>query len=303
MLKPRKWTLSYEMMPPRDLNNASNFWQTADELIESRPDFISITYGAGGKDRKTSLDVINKIVKDTPVIPIAHLTSVAMEKDEVEEIANAFLEAGVRMFLSLRGDEPVDQNGKTIISNIKNPIKSASELTYMLKLLDKKRQRLSSVNKFNNIYRPLVVSVAAFCDGNPKSKTTPEQEVVNLLEKQDAGADFAITQLYYDPKVYDNFMKKAAKAGVTIPIVAGVLPTANPSRMLRCEKYIGVKPPSELIKTLNDIEDDKKRYSYGMEFWEKLSKQAIESGSPGIHMFTFNHSKPPLDLAKRLQLI
>lgn len=138
-------------------------------------------------------------------------------------------------------------------------------------------------------------------EGNPILKTSVEEEVDKLLKKQDAGADFAITQLYYDPKVYDSFVNKARKAGVTIPILAGILPAVTVDRLVRCEKNLGVKVPVELIQKLEQA-DEADKEKVALDFWENLAKEAVNSGSPGIHMFTFNQSKPSLLLARRLGL-
>lgn len=296
----RPWTLSYEMMPPRNINAAPKFWECSKKLVESSPDFISLTYGAGGKDRRNSLEVIKKLVKDSPIMPIAHLTSIGTEKDEVETIAQEFLDAGVRMFLALRGDIPEDSHD---FDSIKNPISSASELTHILHMLDLKHRRENSANYFNSIVRPLIICVAAFPEGNISRGTTPEEEAVRLLEKQDAGANFAITQLYYNPLSFDSFVHICRKIGVTIPIVAGVLPTYELDRIIKCENYIGVKAPQKLCAQLESAKSTQHQEEIAMDFWEDLSRKAIESGSPGIHMFTFNKYEPPINLADRLGLL
>ena len=286
--------------------------QCVDKLSQIHPDFLSVTYGAGGNDRSTSLEVNSRIVAESPVMPVAHLTCIDTPKDAVEDIANDFLAGGVRMFLALRGDHPKDSRYKDSIGPDTELVRDAVELTHLLRSLDKKRQRQSQYAKFKAITRPLVIAVAAFPDGNPVLGTNVDAEVERLLQKQDAGADFAITQLYYDPKIFDDFMNLARKRGVTIPIVAGVLPTWCPDRLLRCEVNIGIAPPKELVHALGEAQDagdggngdsnDERAREIGLSFWEDLCKKALDSGAPGVHMFTFNKWEPPLALTQRLAL-
>ncbi|MDR1448049.1 MAG: methylenetetrahydrofolate reductase [Candidatus Ancillula sp.] len=291
----RTHVLSFEMMPPRSHGAVELFWSCSKQLVALRPDFISITYGAGGFDYTSSLEVITKLVDDTPVIPIAHLTCIRTPKSVLEETVNAFLDAGVRMFLALRGDEPKGKNWIQLMTS--------SELTHLIRMLDKKRLRKNADNKFNAIARPLVVCVAAFPNGNPITRTTIDQEVDKLLEKQDAGADFAITQVYYSSSEFDNFMKKASKAGVQIPILAGVLPTWEPARLLRTQSNIGVQAPSKLLDLLESARDEEEQREIGLQFWVDLAQNALDSGAPGIHAFTFNKPNPPTLLAQRLGLL
>jgi methylenetetrahydrofolate reductase (NADPH) len=292
-------------MPPRDVNCAPNFWQCVDKLSKTHPDFLSVTYGAGGNDRKTSLEVNAKIVEDSPILPVAHLTCIDTPKDAVEDIANDFLAKGVRIFLALRGDHPKNSCYRDEIGPDTELVRDAAQLTYLLRSLDKKRQRQTQADKFKSITRPLVIGVATFPDGNPDLGTSASGEVERLLQKQDAGADFAITQLYYDPKVFDDFISLARKRGVTIPIIAGVLPTWSPERLLRCEANIGIKPPHDLVRSLADAcdtdSDDQRAREIGLAFWEDLCKRALESGAPGVHMFTFNKWEPPIALTERLE--
>ncbi|MDR2082850.1 MAG: methylenetetrahydrofolate reductase [Candidatus Ancillula trichonymphae] len=296
----RTHVLSFEMMPPRNKSTIASFWSCSKQLVALRPDFISITYGAGGFDYTSSLKVITKLVDDTPIIPIAHLTCIATPKSVLEETVDAFLDAGVRMFLALRGDEP---KRKLLAAEDDEKLSSSAQLTHLIRMLDKKRFRKSAENKFTTIARPLVVCVAAFPNGNPVTGTSVEQEIDKLLEKQDAGADFAITQVYYSARDFDNFMKKASRAGVQIPILAGILPSWEPARLLKAQKNIGVQAPEELLRSLESAITEEDRYEIGLQFWTDLAFAALESGAPGIHAFTFNKPTPPTMLAQRLGLI
>jgi methylenetetrahydrofolate reductase (NADPH) len=296
----RTHVLSFEMMPPRTDAGAEVFWNCARELVALRPDFISITYGAGGFDYTSSLEVITKLVDDTPVIPIAHLTCVQTPRDVLESTVNAFLDAGVRMFLALKGDEPKKAQFTLPADEM---VMTSAELTHLIRMEDKKRLRKNAENKFTAIARPLVICVAAFPGGNPIAGTTTRQEIDKLLQKQDAGADFAITQVYYDAHEFDAFMKQAQKAGVQIPILAGVLPTWEPRRLVRAQENIGVKAPERLLALLENAPDENARREIGVDFWAQLGQNALESGAPGIHSFTFNNQEPTTLLAQKLGLL
>lgn len=155
----RKLTLSFEMMPPRAAEAEPRFWECANELIKTRPDFLSITYGAAGTDRTKSLEVMKELVLNTPILPIAHLTCIATRLEDLEATAKEFLEVGVRMFLALRGDVP---NGVNLEDFPPSKVESSAELTNFIRLLDKQRQRENANAKFRSIVRPIVICVAAF---------------------------------------------------------------------------------------------------------------------------------------------
>lgn len=294
-------------MPPRSESADTTFWQCVEKLSSFKPDFLSITYGAGGNDRGTGLDALSKIVQDTPILPMAHIICIDTPRDNVESLANEFLREGVRMFLALRGDPPVNSdrtvNGGSPALNTDmgaDMVQDTAQLTYLLRALDKRRQRESSANKFKTIMRPLIISVAAFPGGNPALGTTPSEEVDRLLEKQDAGADFAISQLYYDPKVFDDFMTLARKRGVSIPVIAGVSPIWSIERIEKCEKYIGVKGDSTFMRLLSNAWSDEEREKIGLDFWQKMCIEATNSGAPGVHFFTFNNANNSVKLTEYL---
>ncbi|MDR1033260.1 MAG: methylenetetrahydrofolate reductase [Bifidobacteriaceae bacterium] len=296
---PRNWTLSFEVMPPRNPQTAPKFWHNVDELVKLRPQFLSVTYGAAGKNRGTALDVAIKIVKDTPITPLAHLTSADMAKEDVEKVVDKFLQHGIRMFLALRGDpQTVDTERKVPVGT--KMVESASELTYLIRSHDRRNQRLNASEKFKSIARPLVIAVAAFPDGNPELRTNQDQEIERLLEKQDAGADFAITQLFYDSKVFDSFMQKSRKRGVTLPIIAGIMPTWEPHRLNRSFENIGIRPSEQLLRDLNNADNDELRENIGLQFFQNLSSHALQSGATGLHFFTFNNSEPSVELLKTM---
>lgn len=292
-------TVSFEVMPPRNPDAAPRFWETARRLVAVHPDFVSVTYGAGGGDRATSREVLARLLAGTPVLPIAHLTCVGASRENVAEVIEEFLEAGVRTFLALRGDPPADQPDWRPPAD---GVLSAVDLVALLREVEARRAAADPGSALRGAAHPLAVAVAAFPCGNPAARSTRAQEVANLLAKQRAGASFAITQLFYAADAYADFVAEARAAGVTIPILAGVLPTTDPDRLRRVAGLTGVEPPAWLLAGL-DAREGGERYAYGLAAAVDLARAVLDTGAPGLHVYTFNQADPALDLLTGLGLL
>ncbi len=293
-------TVSFELMPPRRPDAAPNFWETAGRLVATHPDFISVTYGAGGGDRATARRVVETLLAGTPVLPIAHLTCVGASRENVSEVIEEFLEAGVRAFLSLRGDPPVDQPDWRPPAD---GVHSSIELIQLLREVEARRSASDPSSALRGAAHPLSIAVATFPNGNPGAGTTRAQEVQRLLEKQQAGAHFAITQLFYEPESYTDFVADARSAGVTIPILAGLIPATEPARLRRIEQLTGVVPPADLLARLEELEDPEQQHAYGIARSVELAQAVMEAGTPGLHVYTFNKWRPALDLLRGVGLL
>ena len=292
-------TVSFELMPPRNPDAAPKFWTTVRQLLTARPDFMSVTYGAAGTDRATTRAVVTTLARQTPVLPIAHLTCVGATRPHVAEVIGEFLDSGVRSFLALRGDPPRDQPDWRPPSD---GVHSSIELVALLREVEANRCDRSAASALRGAARPLTIAVATFPGGNRAAGTTPAQEVEHLLAKQEAGASFAITQLFYEADTYLSFVESARAAGVTIPILAGVLPTTDPARLRRVEELTGVPTPSALVRELESLPDDEARHRRGIEASVGLVSAVLEAGAPGLHIYTFNKSRPALDLLEGVHL-
>ncbi len=292
-------TLSFELMPPRNPDAAPKFWNAARKLVEAHPDFISVTYGAAGNDRNTARTVVERLVKHTNVLPIAHLTCVGATRDNVADTIDDFLSIGARTFLALRGDPPKDQPDWQPPAD---GVHSSAELIELIREVETNRCHADAPAALRGAAKPLTIAVATFCDGNRDAGTTREQEVLRLLEKQEAGAHFAITQLFYEADSYTQFVELARREGVTIPILAGILPTTDPNRLHRVEQLTGVAAPTALLRDLESIESPHLRHSRGIEASVELARAVLEAGAPGLHIYTFNKYEPALDLLEGLQL-
>ncbi|MBD9699318.1 methylenetetrahydrofolate reductase [Flavimobilis sp. GY10621] len=295
---PARPTVSFELMPPRNPDAAPKFWATARALLAARPDFVSVTYGAAGTDRATTRQVVQTIARETPVLPIAHLTCVAATREHVTEVVREFLDAGIRSFLALRGDPPVGQPDWTPSPG---GVNSSEDLIRLLQQVEAVRCGESPASALRGATRPLTIAVATFPGGNLAAGTTPAQEVERLLVKQEAGATFAITQLFYEASTYVDFVERARAAGVTIPILAGILPTTEPRRLHRVAELTGVPAPVRLTAELESLPEDE-RHAHGMRASIDLARAVLDAGAPGLHVYTFNNAAPALDLLEGVHL-
>jgi methylenetetrahydrofolate reductase (NADPH) len=296
---PHRPTVSFELMPPRRPAAAPKFWETARRLVDARPDFVSVTYGAGGGDRDTARDVVATLLAGTSVLPVAHLTCVGASREDVSAVIDTFLEAGVRTVLALRGDPPKDQPDWRPPAD---GVHSSLDLIALLREVEARRCESDPSTALRGAARPLTIAVATFVDGNVQAGTTRAQEVQRLLEKQQAGASFAITQLFYEAASYTDFVTAARAAGVTIPILAGLLPTTDPRRLRRVEELTGVRAPQHLLDALDALPDAEAQHAYGTAYGTELAQRVLDAGAPGLHVYTFNQFRPALDLLEGVNL-
>lgn len=286
---PKCLSVSFEVMPPRNPAAAPKFWSTVEKLVEARPDFISITYGAAGQDRRGARQVAGLLARHSPTPPIAHLTCIGTSVDEVRNIINEYLDSGIRTVLALRGDAPANNPDWTPSDD---SLTSASDLIRLIREVEFSRCARHPGAVLRAHLKPLRIGVATFPVGNPALGTTIEQEVNRLVTKQISGADFAITQLFYRAEEYFTFVEQARKAGVTIPIVPGILPPTELRRLRRVEELTGVVPPADLVDKLSACEANCQEI--GIRFGAKLAFDLMSNGAPGVHMYTFNQAEPAL---------
>ena len=290
-------TLSFELMPPRTEKGAETFWGAVTQFERTVPDFVSVTYGAGGHNRGTAHEVTARLVRNSPVRPLAHLTCVSATRAETTAVVDQYLASGVRAFLALRGDRPRE-------GGIKAPdeLRSSIELIALLQARDRLRGEQSPSNALRAAANPLIIAVATFPAGNPAAETTPTQEVERLLIKQAAGASFAITQLFYDPQIYFDFVSEARGAGVHIPILPGILPPTNARRLRRVAELLGVEPDPQLLRQLEDAEPEAAT-DIGVAAGAQLVQDVLDAGAPGIHIYTFNQPQTVLEVLARAGVI
>ncbi len=278
-------TVSFELYPPRTPASTAAAWETVERLAAARPDFFSVTYGASGSARGASREVVRRILAETDVPPIAHLTCVAASRAELTRLVGELIDDGVRDFLALRGDPPA---GHTEWVPQPDGLNRAAELVALIRQVEQERfGRTGAVS----------IAVAAYPSGTSHSRT---QDVAALLEKQEAGADFAITQVFYDVAAYRALVAEARASGVYLPVVAGVIPMTDPGRLARLAELTGVPPPQELLERLAATPDADERHRLGISATVELVTEVVAAGAPGLHLYTFNKHRPALDVLERL---
>lgn len=266
-------TLSFEFFPPKDEDGANTLWRSYEKLLEVAPDFVSVTYGAGGSNRETSLGVVDRMAKD--VLTIGHLTCVGSTFDGTRETIRRFQDAGVKSILALRGDAPLADPDALA----KGELKSALDLVELV------RNETS-----------LEIGVAAFPEVHPESPDMAHDARVLAL-KQSAGASYAMTQLFFTVDAYLDLVESAKQAGATMPIVPGVMPISNGARIIRMAEMSGAKVPQQLLEQLQSASDEEARI-IGMDYSIRLARDLIEAGAPGLHIFTLNLAKAALEVAR-----
>ena len=292
-------TVSFELYPPRNPDFAPKLWATIQALGSARPDFVSVTYGASGKTRDTTRGLVRRLLRETSLNPIAHLTCVGTSREEVTAVVEEFLDEGVRSFLALRGDPPTDQDDW---QPHPDGLQTASQLVELLRQIEADRCARSQAQAVRATVRPLSIAVAAFPRGNAGTGSTRAQDVAALLAKQQAGADFAITQVFFDATSYLDLVAEAREAGVTIPIIPGIIPTTDPARLVRVGALTGVPVPRDLLDLLGGIDDEMDRHRVGIRASVDLVNQVLDGGAPGVHIYTFNTHRAALDLLEGAHL-
>jgi methylenetetrahydrofolate reductase (NADPH) len=267
-------TLSFEFFPPKDETGEAVLWRSFDALLELSPDFVSVTYGAGGSNQSKSLAVLNKMASRIPTI--GHLTCVGATAESTRKTIGAFEDAGVAAILAIRGDAPKD-----------NPdALSQGELKTALELVE-----------LVHAHSDMEVGVGAFPEVHPESADLAH-DIKVLKLKQDAGAKYAFTQLFFKVEAYFELVDAARAAGVVIPIVPGVMPISNAKSVLRMAELSGAEVPAALVEELQAAQDDELARDIGMAFSIKFAKDLLAAGAPGLHIFSLNHHRAAEELAR-----
>jgi methylenetetrahydrofolate reductase (NADPH) len=276
-------TFSFEFFPPKTPEEDRLLWQTIRELEPLRPSFVSVTYGAGGSTRARTIEITENIASDTTLLPVAHLTAVNHSVAELRNIAGNLAAAGVRNMLALRGDPPGNPNGAWV----QHPegVAYASELVALLRS-----------------HGDFCVGVAAFPYQHPQS-TSSEVDTEHFIAKCGAGADYAITQMFFEADDYLRLRDRVVAGGCDVPIIAGLMPVTNMGIIKRSEQFSGAPFPARLAARFDAVAHDPKAVrSMGIYETSKLAERLLGEGVPGIHFYTLNRSKATREVWANLAL-
>jgi methylenetetrahydrofolate reductase (NADPH) len=262
---------SFEFFPPKTDEGARQLMRTVASLKKAMaPDFVSVTYGAGGSTRERTLDVVGHIQKDLNVTAMAHLTCVGSSRAEIEQVVGALAKKGIENVLGLRGDLPKDAPKGAAASD---DLGHASDLIEFVKA------------RFD-----VDVGGACYPERHPES-SDKRADLEWTVHKVKKGADFLITQLFFDNRDYFQFVERARDAGIRVPIVPGIMPITNVSQIERFTKMCGASIPHGLLENLREeAEDPAAVMAIGIEHAIKQCRGLLEAGAPGIHFYTLNKS-------------
>lgn len=269
-------TFSFEFFPPRTDAASDELFGVIEQLQVLQPSFVSVTYGAGGSTRERTHDLIVRIQRETSLTAVSHLTCVCHTREELSAILDRYAESGIENILALRGDPP-----RTVAnySRSNDAFQFAGDLVSFIK---SKTDHPDS--------RGFGVGVAGFPEGHPD---TPNRlkEMDNLKRKVDAGADYICTQLFFDNRDFYDFRDRCDQAGIRVPILAGIMPVASRSGMIRmADLALGARIPSPLLKAVSRCADDEAITRVGIHWATEQCRDLLENKVRGIHFYTLNKS-------------
>lgn len=299
-------TFSFELYPPRSDAAAVALHENLPALVASGPEFISVTYGANGSSRNASLDVLRHLIGTTSVESMAHVTCVGSSYAEASALIRRFLDAGVTRFLAVRGDPPTGVSEEEAEAAVaRGDLRSAGELVQLIHRVQAEREpfRQHEIPGFPSAKRlgrgrEVTIAVAAFPNGHPRSRSRA-QDLDTLLAKEAAGANLAITQLFFEADDYLSFVDDARAAGVTMRILPGIMPVLSVPRLHRMLELSGEAAPLRLLAALEAAESAEAAQQIGIDACAQLARDLLDGGAPGIHLYTFNRSDAPLAVLER----
>jgi methylenetetrahydrofolate reductase (NADPH) len=274
---------SFEFFPPKSPEGEANLFRALEELSRMRPDFVSVTYGAGGSTRDKTIDIVMRIREEFDLEAMAHFTCVSATETELRSTLDELRRRGVENVLALRGDPPQGQEEWT---------KTEGGLEYSRELVDM-------------IDRDYDFSIGAACFPETHIHATDaDSDLRYLKEKVDAGARFLITQLFFDNAYYDDFVARARDIGIDVPIVAGIMPITNVGQIQRFTAMCGSAIPDALTEQLEARKDDPQAVTeFGVAYATLQCADLLAKGAPGVHFYTLNRSPATRAILSALRLM
>ena len=272
---------SFEFFPPKDEAGFQSLFETIEKLKPAHPAFVSVTYGAGGSTRSKTVDLVGKIKNEIGIESMAHLTCVGHQKEEIVSVLESLQECGIENILALRGDPP---KGEEQFVKTEGGFGYASELVAFIK------------SKFS-----FCVGAACYPEGHIECSDL-QKDMDHLKQKVDSGVDFLITQLFFDNRHYFDFIERAEKEGISIPIIPGIMPILNLKQSQRFTKMCGASLSDSLLSKFDGFDDNPEKVrEIGINHAIEQCKDLLESGVPGIHFYTLNRSKATLAILEKLR--
>ena len=278
--QPGRLGLSYELFPPKTLKGDRMLAEQVQQLMQFAPDFITCTYGAGGSTRDKTLEILRQVQQSCHVPVASHLTVVGNTIDQLREYLETARGQGIDYVVALRGDPPAGSDSF---------VQTDGGLGYANELVELIRRE----------YGDFGILVAGYPETH-REASSPEADILNLRRKVDAGADVIVTQLFYDNVDFFRFVDRCEKAGITRPIVPGILPVTSLNQIQRITSLCGARLPDAFLSRLQEQDDAEWQFHVGVEWATMQCEEMTRQGIPGIHFYVLNQSPATLQILSNL---
>ncbi|MFD4327228.1 methylenetetrahydrofolate reductase [NAD(P)H] [Nocardioides sp. NPDC058538] len=276
-------SFSFEFFPPKDETGEEQLWNAVRALEPYRPTFVSVTYGAGGSTRDKTVAITGRIAAETELLPVAHLTCVGHTREEVAAILDSYAAQGVAHVMALRGDPAEGPRAEWT--------PTPGGLDYAIDVVKLARER--------GDFR---IGVAAFPEGHPGAESLDADADV-LVAKAKAGAEFAVTQMFFRAADYFGLVERVRARGVDIPVLPGIMPILNLAAIRRQSELIGAEVPEEIVERLSAAGPEPADIrAEGIAVAAELCQELLDGGAPGLHFYTLNRSKATLEIFAKLNV-
>ncbi|MCL8027012.1 methylenetetrahydrofolate reductase [NAD(P)H] [Nocardioides bruguierae] len=283
LIREGRRSFSFEFFPPKDEAGEAQLWQTVRELEAYQPTFVSVTYGAGGSSRDRTLRITRRIAEETTLLPMAHLTCVGHTREELGQILDDYAAAGVHHVMALRGDP--EDGPRAAWTPTPGGLTHASELVEMA----------AAKGEFR-------IGVAAFPETHPSSPSLDHDADVLALKAR-AGAEFAVTQMFFRAADYVDLVERVRERGVDLPVLPGIMPILNLAAVRRQGELIGTEVPEDVVARIAAHEGDPvSMRAEGIAIAAELCQDLLDAGAPGLHFYTLNRSRATREIFEKLDV-
>lgn len=273
---------SFEFFPPKKQEDWDRLFETISNLIPLDPSYVSVTYGAGGSTRERTHNLVTKIQKETGLTVVSHLTCIGSERTEIDSILRLYREHGINNVLALRGDKPAD------IPTIEEAVRDFPHAIDLVRFIKEH-------------FPEMGVGVAGFPEGHPETPNRMK-ELDHLREKVDAGADYIVTQLFFDNRDYFDYVERCAIAGITVPVIPGIMPITTKKGMIRMsELALGARIPAPLMRRVLEADNDGEVAEIGIDWATRQVQELIDKHVKGIHFYTLNLAEATLRIFRNIR--
>lgn len=274
-------SISFEFFPPRDQEGVTRLFEAIARLKAFAPTYVSVTYGAGGSTRKLTVELVCRIKREVGIEAMAHLTCVGATRAEIGQVLDQFEGEGIDNVIALRGDPPRGQSSFVV---------TEGGFAHASELIDFMRSRYS-----------FCIAAACYPEKHPEAPS-PAEDIRWAKEKVDSGAEYLITQLFFENSDYFSFVSRARDIGITVPIVPGIMPITNLSQVKRFTAMCGASIPRDLLARLESAGSDADAVAeIGVEHATMQCRELLARGAPGIHFYTLNRSTATVEILERLR--